>query len=262
MMNLFYHSFHLVTFSPWPLFGSLSLIILMLGMINWFNLYGILMMINGKILLLLIMYQWWRDIIRESTFQGNHTLKVLTGLRIGMLMFILSEVMFFFSFFWTYFHMFLSPSIEIGSFWPPIDLLVFDPFNIPLLNTLILLSSGVSITWCHYSILKKNYMNSKISILLTLFFGFLFILFQFMEYSESYYTMSDSVYGSIFFLITGFQGLHVIIGSLFIFISMVRLIKLHYSLIHHFGFESASWYWHFVDVGGLFLYLFIYWLSY
>nr|YP_003734785.1 cytochrome c oxidase subunit III [Spathius agrili]ACJ06259.1 cytochrome c oxidase subunit III [Spathius agrili] len=261
-MNLFYHPYHLVTLSPWPLLCSLSFINLMMGVVKWLYTHDNLLMFNGYLLLVIMLFQWWRDVIRESTYQGNHTSEVISGLRLGMVLFILSEVMFFLSFFWTYFHMFLSPSVEFGGVWPPKELIVFNPYNIPLLNTLILLSSGVFITWCHYSILSGNYDSSIYSILMTIGLGYLFVFFQYIEYNESYFSMSDSVYGSIFFLVTGFHGLHVIIGALFIFICWKRLSLKHYSFTHHFGFEASSWYWHFVDVVWLFLYIFIYWLSY
>nr|AHX97827.1 cytochrome c oxidase subunit III [Pseudognaptodon sp. QL-2014] len=261
-MNKFLHPYHLVTESPWPLLGSLVLINMMVGFIKWFNEYQNFLLFLSYFCLLMIIMQWWRDVIRESTLQGNHTLKVLNGLRMGMILFILSELMFFLSFFWAYFHMFLSPSIELGNLWPPKEILIFNPYNIPLLNTLILLSSGMTITWCHYSILKSNSLNSNISIIMTLLLGLIFILFQYMEYSESYFSISDSVFGSIFFMATGFHGLHVMIGVIFIFISMNRLFNYHYSKFHHFGFEAASWYWHFVDVVWLFLYIFMYWLFY
>nr|AHA52444.1 cytochrome c oxidase subunit III [Histeromerus sp. QL-2013] len=262
MMLKFNHPYHLVSLSPWPLLCSFSLMIMLLGVVKWFYLQSVFLMINGYLLTVLIVFQWWRDIIRESTFQGFHTMKVLKGLRLGMLLFILSELMFFLSFFWSYFHMSLSPNVEIGSIWPPKEILVFNPYNIPLLNTLILLSSGFTITWCHYMILNKNFKESYLSIYLTVFLGGMFTLFQYLEYKESYFTISDSVYGSIFYMTTGFHGIHVIIGTIFIIISMIRLKINHYSSFHHFGFEAASWYWHFVDVVWLFLYIFVYWLFY
>nr|ACY09440.1 cytochrome c oxidase subunit III [Diachasmimorpha longicaudata] len=262
-MNKFFHPYHLVTESPWPLLGSLSLMIFMMGVVKWFNEFNNNLLFIGSLTLLFILIQWWRDVIRESTLQGNHTLKVLKSIQIGMILFILSEVMFFTSFFWSYFHMFLSPSIELGNNWPPKEILVFNPYNIPLLNTLILLSSGVSITWCHNLIYQGfNWKSCQESINLTILLGGLFIMFQYKEYSESFFSISDSIYGSVFFMMTGFHGLHVIIGVLFIIISMNRLLNFHYSNFHHFGFEAASWYWHFVDLVWLFLYLFIYWLSF
>lgn len=261
-MNKFFHPYHLVTERPWPLYGSLSLIILILGIIKWLNLFDIKILMLGYLLIIIIIIQWWRDVIRERTLQGRHTNKVLKGLRLGIFLFILSEVIFFLSFFWCYFHIFLSPRTEIGGLWPPQEILSFNPYNIPLLNTLILLRSGVTITWCHYSILIEEYVDIEESILITIILGFTFIIFQYYEYFESFYTISDSVYGSIFFLVTGFHGIHVIIGVIFILISAFRLFSYHFSIIHHFGFEAASWYWHFVDVVWLFLYIFIYWLSY
>lgn len=261
-MIKFLHPYHLVTERPWPLIGSLTLIILIIGFIKWFFEFNNNLLFLGNILILLILIQWWRDIIRERTFQGNHTKIVLKSIKLGIILFILSEIIFFFSFFWCYFHIYLSPRVEIGNLWPSKRILIFNPYNIPLLNTLILLSSGIRITWCHYSILKNNYINRINSIKLTLFLGTIFIIFQYKEYNESYFTISDSIYGSIFFLLTGFHGLHVIIGTIFILVIFIRLKNFHFSKIHHLGFEISSWYWHFVDLVWLFLYLFIYWIAY
>nr|APF47549.1 cytochrome c oxidase subunit III [Hygroplitis sinica] len=261
-MMKFNHPYHLVTLSPWPLMCSLSLIIFMSGNLMIFSEMKFNLMLLGLFLIFFNLYQWWRDVIRESTIQGFHTLVVVKGLQNGMILFILSEIMFFFSFFWCYFHMYLSPSIEIGSIWYPLNLIVFNPYNIPLLNTLILLSSGVFITYCHYSIMNSNYKNSVWGLFLTVFFGLIFSYFQYLEYNESFFCINDSVYGSIFFMLTGFHGFHVILGTMFNFIMMVRLFMKHFSFYHFFGFEASSWYWHFVDLVWLFLYLFIYWLIY
>nr|APF47420.1 cytochrome c oxidase subunit III [Microgaster campestris] len=261
-MMKFNHPYHLVTLSPWPLFSSLGLIITMSGILMFFNEFNLNLMFFGMFLILLNLYQWWRDVIRESTIQGFHTIIVMKGLQNGMILFIISEIMFFFSFFWCYFHMYLSPSIEIGSIWYPINLMVFNPFNIPLLNTLILLSSGVSITYCHYSILESNFKKSFKMLKLTVILGLIFSYFQYLEYNESFFCINDSVYGSIFFMLTGFHGFHVILGTMFNFIMLIRLNSKHFSMYHFFGFEASSWYWHFVDLVWLFLYLFIYWLIY
>nr|APF47486.1 cytochrome c oxidase subunit III [Choeras grammatitergitus] len=262
MMMKYNHPYHLVTISPWPLLCSFSLIIFMSGFLMFFNIFDFNLMIFGLILLIINMFQWWRDVIRESTIQGFHTVYVLKGLQNGMMLFILSEVMFFFSLFWCYFYMYLSPSLEIGSIWYPLNLIVFNPYNIPLLNTLILLSSGISITLCHYSILESNFYKSLMSMFITLFLGFIFSYFQYLEYNESFYCMNDSVYGSIFFMLTGFHGFHVCLGTFFNLVMFFRMMKKHFSLFHLFGFEASSWYWHFVDLVWLFLYLFIYWLIY
>jgi cytochrome c oxidase subunit 3 len=261
-MIKFNHPYHLVRLSPWPLINSFCLIIFIFRSLKFIHDFNILLFIISLFLIILIIYQWWRDVIRERTFQGVHTICVIKILRSGIILFILSELIFFLSFFWCYFHINLSPRVEIGRIWPPYTILVFNPFNIPLLNTIILLRSGVSITLCHHRIINKKIFISNLRILITLFLGIIFTFFQYLEYQESYFSISDSVYGSIFFIATGFHGIHVIIGTIFILVSYWRLLFNHYSIYHHLGFEAASWYWHFVDVVWLFLYIFIYWLSY
>nr|AYE84589.1 cytochrome c oxidase subunit 3 [Encarsia obtusiclava] len=259
-MKLF-QPFHLVTLSPWPILCSFSIKIMLIGMINWFHNFNFFLVLLGKFLLILILIQWWRDVVRESMFQGFHSLNVISGIKMSMILFIISEVFFFLSIFWCYLHMYLSPSIEIGSFWPPNNIQTFNPYDIPLLNTIILLSSGITVTWCHYSIINENNNNMILSMFLTIFLGFIFSIFQYLEYQESSFSISDSVYGSVFFMSTGFHGLHVLIGTLFLIVNLFRMIKKNFSSIHHLGFEMAAWYWHFVDVVWLFLYLLVYFLS-
>nr|WCB99521.1 cytochrome c oxidase subunit 3 [Meteorus sp. 1 XHS-2023a] len=258
-MNFFF-SYHLVSVSPWPLLMSLCVMFFMISVLILFNEYSFFLLMISFILMVMILFQWWRDVVRESTFQGSHSKNVIKGLRLGMFLFILSELMFFLSIFWSFFHMMLAPSIEIGMSFPSFNVEIFNPYNIPLLNTMILLSSGVFITVCHHSLLKNMYFKSVINLMLTLFMGVVFTLIQVKEYNESFFIISDSVYGSIFFFATGFHGLHVLIGSIFIFIVFLRLVKNQFSMYHHFGFEACSWYWHFVDVVWLFLYIFMYWL--
>nr|AZL93327.1 cytochrome c oxidase subunit 3 [Megalodontes quinquecinctus] len=259
MSNTQNHPFHLVNPSPWPITSSSGLMIMLMGMIMWFHYSNLYLIFIGKIIILLSMYQWWRDVIRESTYQGNHTMIVTNGLRMGMILFIISEVFFFISFFWTYFHMSLSPDISIGIQWPPKGILPFNPFKIPLLNTIILISSGISVTWAHHSILNNNYINFTNAMNMTIFLGMIFTLLQLFEYYEAPFSISDSVYGSIFFLTTGFHGIHVIIGTTFLLICLIRHKYFHFSNHHHFGFEASAWYWHFVDIVWLFLYISIYW---
>lgn len=256
------HPFHLVTLSPWPLTTSLNVFLLLLGSAKWFHEYSPNLFIIRILNLFLNLYQWWRDIIRERTFQGFHSIRVRKLIRIGILLFITSEVFFFFSFFWAFFHISLSPSIEIGNSWPPHLILPFNPYNIPLLNTIILLSSGIRITWRHYRILNKNYNESIKSLLITIILGGYFSILQYIEYKEAPFRISDSAYGTTFFIITGFHGLHVIIGTIFIIVTTIRLINFQFSPNHHFGFEARSWYWHFVDVVWLFVYISIYWWTY
>nr|YP_010610628.1 cytochrome c oxidase subunit III [Opisthoteuthis californiana]WAP91383.1 cytochrome c oxidase subunit III [Opisthoteuthis californiana] len=251
--------FHLVEFSPWPLTGSMSALFLTLGMSSWFHNYGTSLIFFSFVLMTLTMFQWWRDIIRESTFQGLHTLKVSLGLRWGMVLFIVSEICFFFAFFWAYFHSSLAPTMEIGACWPPMYISPLNPFQIPLLNTAILLSSGITVTWAHHSLMNSNLIQAIQAMIMTIILGFYFTILQAMEYNETSFSISDSVYGSTFFVSTGFHGLHVIIGTLFLLTSLIRIIMNHFSSSHHFGFEAAAWYWHFVDVVWLFLYTCIYW---
>nr|ARH54096.1 cytochrome c oxidase subunit 3 [Arachnobas tricolor] len=253
------HPFHLVDQSPWPILGSLSLFSFMMGLIKWFHLNEINLVILSTLTNFLVMYQWWRDIIRESTFQGLHTNKVTAGLRWGMILFITSEVFFFLAFFWAFFHASLSPSIELGMNWPPKGITPFNPLEIPLLNTLILLTSGLTITWSHHGLMENNYNQALLSLSITVMLGFYFTILQIFEYKEAPFTIADGIYGSTFFMTTGLHGLHVIIGSTFLLICLIRMFFNHFSSTHHFGFEAAAWYWHFVDVVWLFLYMSIYW---
>lgn len=166
---------------------------------------------------------------------------------------------FFVSFFWAYFHCSLSPDIFIGQNWPSKGIQRFNPIGIPLLNTLILLSSGIRLTARHHFIIVGNKLKANYYLIITIILGVYFSILQWIEYQEASFSISDSIYGSTFFIATGFHGLHVLIGTIFLFVCFSRLIINHFSSYHHFGFEAAAWYWHFVDVVWLFLYLFIYW---
>nr|YP_010545671.1 cytochrome c oxidase subunit III [Mopalia retifera]UYG48467.1 cytochrome c oxidase subunit III [Mopalia retifera] len=251
--------FHLVEFSPWPLVGSMGAFCLTVGLAAWFHGYSLFLMLLGMALIILTMLQWWRDVIREATFQGYHTLRVSRGLRWGMILFITSEVLFFFAFFWAYFHSSLSPCLEVGSCWPPSGITPLNPFQVPLLNTAVLLASGVSVTWAHHSLIDGDKSSANISLLVTVLLGVYFTFLQAGEYLETSFTIADSCYGSTFFVATGFHGLHVLIGSTFLMVTLWRNFSDHFSKFHHFGFEAAAWYWHFVDVVWLFLYISIYW---
>nr|YP_009271253.1 cytochrome c oxidase subunit III [Faxonius punctimanus]ANW09551.1 cytochrome c oxidase subunit III [Faxonius punctimanus] len=254
-----HHTYHLVDMSPWPLTGSISAMMLTTGLIKWFHQFSADLLYLSFVAVILTMIQWWRDVVREGTYQGLHTSAVMSGLRWGMILFILSEVLFFFSFFWAFFHSSLSPVVEVGSYWPPSGIQPFNPFGVPLLNTTILLSSGATVTWSHHAILNSNHKEALQSLLLTVMLGLYFTGLQAFEYIEASFSIADSIYGSTFFMATGFHGLHVIIGSSFLSVCLFRLYKCHFSSYHHFGFEAAAWYWHFVDVVWLFLYVFIYW---
>ena len=259
MSNLIKHPYHLVEISPWPFFGSVGAIGLTTGIVVWFHFKIITLFIFRFVLTLIVMQQWWRDVSREGSFQGIHTIIVETGLRWGIILFIVSEVMFFFSFFWAFFHRRLSPRIELGCSWPPSGLVAFNPFRVPLINTIILLSSGVSVTWSHHALIIKNHSRALESLIVTVALGVYFTLIQLLEYLESSFSISDSVFGRTFFVATGFHGLHVIIGSLFLLSTYLRIYIGKLRSSHHFGFEAAAWYWHFVDVVWLFLFISIYW---
>lgn len=258
-MSNYNHPFHLVDVRPWPLTGALGTIILVSGVIKWFHLFNSYLFLLGVLITIITIYQWWRDITREGTFQGKHSLSVSVGLRWGIILFITSEIFFFISFFWAFFHRRLAPSIEIGLIWPPKGIQPFNPFQIPLLNTIILISSGITVTWAHHALLNNNSTKTSQGLVLTVILGLYFTSLQALEYWEAPFSIADAVYGSSFFIATGFHGIHVIIGSSFLLIILIRHLNNHFSISHHFGFEAAAWYWHFVDVVWLFLYVSIYW---
>nr|DAZ91360.1 TPA_asm: COX3 [Pandorites podoceroides] len=253
------HPYHLVEKSPWPIVASISAMLLTTGLVKWFHLFSLNLMMLALLAILLTSSQWWRDVSRESTLQGLHTLKVVNGLRMGMILFIVSEILFFFSFFWAFFHSSLSPTMELGGIWPPLHIQPFNPFQIPLLNTAILLASGVTVTWAHHAVCENLHTQAIQGMILTVLLGLYFTFLQALEYMEAPFTIADSVYSSTFFVATGFHGLHVIIGSTFLLTCLFRLNAGHFSNSHHVGLESAIWYWHFVDVVWLFLYISIYW---
>nr|ABX46782.1 cytochrome oxidase subunit III [Batrachoseps gabrieli] len=253
------HAFHMVDPSPWPLTGAIAALLLTSGLAMWFHFGTMILMYTGLVIMLMTMIQWWRDIVREGTFQGHHTPPVQKGLRYGMILFITSEVLFFFGFFWAFYNSSLAPTPELGEAWPPTGIIPLDPFEVPLLNTAVLLASGVTVTWAHHSMMEGDRKEAIQSLLLTIILGVYFTILQAMEYYEAPFSIADGVYGSTFFVATGFHGLHVIIGSLFLLVCLLRQINFHFTSNHHFGFEAAAWYWHFVDVVWLFLYVSIYW---
>lgn len=257
--NFLINPFHLVEERPWPLVGSLGALQLTTGLVLWFHTNQITLILIGLILVLVTIIQWWRDVTREATYQGFHTKKTSRGLRIGVILFIVSEVAFFFSFFWRFFHRRLAPTIEIGNIWPPIGVIPLSPWGVPLLNTVVLLSSGITVTWAHHSILSKNFLEATLSLAITIALGIYFTLLQTIEYIETSFSIRDGAYGTTFFVATGFHGLHVIIGTTFLTVCLLRQINHHFTQNHHIGFEAAAWYWHFVDVVWLFLFVSIYW---
>jgi len=251
--------FHLVELSPWPLTSAIGAFLLATGLASWFHGHGIACLCAALAVLILSIYQWWRDIVREATFMGAHTSYVAKGLRWGIILFIVSEVCFFFAFFWAFFHRSLAPTPELGCCWPPIGITPINPFRVPLLNTAVLLASGVTVTWAHHSLIEGKQNRAIQALFITVSLGIYFTVLQLGEYATAPFSIADRVYGSTFFVATGFHGAHVIIGSSFLIICLMRTIIMHFSTGHHFGFEAAAWYWHFVDVVWICLYLSIYW---
>ena len=251
---------HLVTPSPWPILTAFSTFSLLVSMTNFMHgyMYSIRFVLSSLVLVVTTMSAWFRDIVRESTFEGNHTNKVQLGLRLGMILFIVSEVMFFFAFFWAFFHSSLSPAVALGGVWPPLGIVTFDAFSIPLLNTIILISSGVTVTWAHHALTSSDHEGAVSALLSTVGLATIFTLLQYYEYAHAPFTISDGIYGSCFYMATGFHGFHVIVGTLFLIVCLYRETKRHFTVEHHYGFEAAAWYFHFVDVVWIFLYATIY----
>lgn len=254
------HPFHLVSPSPWPLYTSMSLLTLTTtGVLTMHGFSNSLFFLSIAFLALISsMSFWFRDVISEGTYLGNHTLAVQRGLNMGVALFIVSEALFFLGIFWAYFHSSLSPTVEMGAHWPPMGIDAINPFELPALNTVILLSSGVTVTYAHHSLIQGNRSGTLYGTLLTVILAVIFTAFQGIEYSVSSFTISDGTFGSCFYFGTGFHGLHVMIGTAFIAVALWRILAYHVTDNHHLGFESSILYWHFVDVVWLFLYISIY----
>lgn len=256
------HPYHIVFPRPWPLFTGITTLSTLVTTISWINTKNPYPFIINIRIIITCCFQWWRDVSNERSLLGLHTNLVINGLRWGIILFITSEILFFFSFFWAFFHRSLSPNLELGGIWPPIGIQAISPYQVPLLNTTVLLASGITVTLCHHAlILKKNY-NRNIFLLLTVLLGGYFTILQAWEYIEASFNLRDSCFGATFFLATGFHGLHVLIGTIFLLVSLARQHNNLISANHHLGTEIAIWYWHFVDVVWLFLYRFLYWWAY
>jgi cytochrome c oxidase subunit 3 len=271
------HDYHLVDPSPWPAVGSVSAFITAVGAIMWMRhafAAAPLVFAVGAVGILYTMLVWWRDVIREAEFDGYHTRVVQISHRYGMILFIASEVMFFVAWFWAYFNTALFPEDLhqlarhdlIGGVWPPIAATTqygdfkgtFDPWHLPLLNTLILLTSGTTVTWAHHALLHDDRKGLITGLWLTILLGATFTCVQAYEYGHAAFTYSGHIYGATFFMATGFHGAHVIIGTIFLSVCLVRAYAGHFNSKQHLGFEFAAWYWHFVDVVWLFLFACIY----
>ena len=254
------HPYHLVETSPWPLLISWTLFFMAIGAVLYMHGY-----INGGYLLTLgfvltgaVMFFWLGDVNTEGSYLGNHSKEVKAGLMIGFILFVISEAFAFLSVFWAFFHSALSPTVELGNQWPPAGINPLNPFEVPLLNTLILLSSGASLTYAHHALIQGNRKGTIVGFVITLLLAVTFTGFQALEYHEAPFTIADGIYGTTFFFGTGFHGLHVIIGTAFLAVGLWRVLAYHSTENHHLGLESGILYRHFVDVVWIFLFISIY----
>ena len=255
------HDYHILAPDPWPLIGSIAAVVMTSGGVLFMhdNPYGKFVFFAGLAGVIITMFSWWSNTIKEA-HAGDHTPVVQLHLRYGMILFIASEVMFFVAWFWAWFNASLFPSTAegIGGVWPPTGMHVLDPFGWPLLNTLILLCSGTTVTWAHHALIHNDRDGLIKGLWATIGLGALFTSIQAYEYLHAPFTFSENIYTSAFFMATGFHGAHVLIGTIFLIVCLVRAYKGHFKPQQHFGFEAAAWYWHFVDVVWLFLFLCIY----
>lgn len=252
-------SFHLVEIRPWPIFMGGNLLRIILFFCFWLKRGNFLPMFISLLASSVTIVFWWRDVIRESLIQGHHTKRVVQGLKGGFILFIVSEVIFFFRFFWRFFEYSLSPQIDLGGFWPPEGSQeTLAVLGVPLVNTIVLLTRGILLTLRHHSLISMKKKERVQILLLTVFYGVLFTLIQVNEYGNTSFRIRDSVFGTTFFVITGFHGLHVLLGRIILLVRLYRLLKIHFIRQHHVGIERAAWYWHFVDVVWIFLFMFVY----
>lgn len=243
-----FNPFHLVDVSPWPIFTSFSFLSFALGVVIIVRSFYCLPFLFSLLILLFSSFLWGRDVHREGCYRGFHNFEVTEGFKLGMIFFIISECFFFLGMFWAYFHLAESPALELGGVWPPQGVIAFDPKGIPFLNTILLVSSGVSVTWTHHAMECGNFSHSIISLLITVILGIAFTSFQLIEYFVAGFTFSCSSYSSVYFIGTGFHGLHVLIGRVLLVICLVRFSFISVRPNHSVGFECSVWYWHFVDV--------------
>ncbi|MDP8916859.1 MAG: cytochrome c oxidase subunit 3 [Pseudomonadota bacterium] len=275
------HDYHILNPSPWPVVGSVGATMMAIGFVIWRKgLFGLdagtlWPLLVGAAIVAYCMVGWWSDVVKESR-RGEHTPVVQIGLRYGMILFIASEIMFFAAFFWMFFEMALFPEVRTFSAleevrtawkeWPPQGVETLDAFHLPLVNTLTLLLSGTTVTWAHHALQVGNRRDAKLALVLTIALGVLFTAIQAYEYREIIHenlffndeAASSRLYGSIFFMATGFHGFHVLVGTVFLTVCLLRLMAGQFTPQKHFGFEAAAWYWHFVDVVWLFLFAFVY----
>ena len=269
------HDYHILPPSIWPLMGAGAALTLAAGAIMWMHKAdpSAIVFYIGLAAVLATMFLWWREVIREA-HAGDHTPVVQLHLRYGMILFIASEVMFFLGWFWAFFDFSLFPApvefvggqvtrvaetvSNVAGQWPPKGIEVINPFGFPLLNTVILLLSGTTVTWAHHALLHGDRDGLKKGLWITIILGAIFSSIQAYEYADAPFHFAGMNFGASFFMATGFHGFHVLIGTIFLAVCLARVYAGHFTDRQHFGFEAAAWYWHFVDVVWLFLFVSIY----
>ena len=258
------HDYHILPPSIWPFLGAVGGFVMLFGAVLWMKDITPFMFLIGLALVLYVMFAWWSDVVRESRV-GDHTPVVRIGLRYGFILFIMSEVMFFSAWFWSFFKHALYPMDPAGmsplvdGAWPPAGIETFDPWHLPLINTLILLCSGAAATWAHHALVHENNRKDLVNgLILAIVLGVFFTILQVYEYTHAAFGFAGNIYGANFFMATGFHGAHVVIGTIFLAVCLIRALKGHFTPDKHIGFEAAAWYWHFVDVVWLFLFAAIY----
>lgn len=255
------HYYFILPLRPWPVLSSIQSFNLLFSLLIFFKFIDFLPFCLRLIRISFISLSWWCFYRGEINLEGINSLNLELGIKLAIVLFISSEVFFFFSFFWSYFHFFLSPELELGLNWPPISVLSFDCLNVPLINTLILMASGVTVTLRHNFLLENKFKKFIIFLFITVSLGLLFSSLQLIEYKTSFFSMGDRTFGTTFFILTGFHGIHVILGTIFLLTTLIRTLKFCSSNQSYARFELASWYWHFVDVVWIFLYFFLYYIN-
>jgi len=269
------HDYHIVNPSIWPFVAAISSFVMLIGAVIWMREGSPALALIGLVGVLIVMCGWWADVVKEAQSGTDHTPVVQIGLRYGFILFIISEVMFFVAWFWSFFRYALFTQPETAEFaaggsFPPEGIHAFNPWALPFVNTLILLLSGCTLTAAHHYLIEMRENDGKVSetrkkvfqlLAITCILGGIFLICQALEYVEAYHeglTLQSTYYGASFFMATGFHGFHVLVGTIFLIVCLIRVGKGHFTAERHIGFEAAAWYWHFVDVVWLFLFAAIY----
>ena len=258
-----FHPHHLTAPSPWPILTASSVLAMLTGAVLYFNSleYGGVLVILGMITTSVAWTLWFRDVTTEGTHLGLHTRVVQHSLSLGIGLFILTEACFFGSIFWAYGWSSMSPTVELGAQWPPVGVTPLSPITVPLLNTILLVSSGATVTYAHHALFRGDRTAALLGTFLTVILAIVFTALQGFEYATAGFSMPDGAFGTCFYFSTGFHGLHVLIGTIFIAVGLARLTLYHLTTAHHMGLEASILYWHFVDAVWLFLYGVVYWWS-